>query len=113
MWKSHEGPALEACTVISKKTVTYFESSLGTAPFPRILKDPRLDARVDKFYASAMTRLSKVADKDFLKYIEHKMAAARQPGFGDSCPRTILTWWRRPKRAKTAWAGGGCCRRRR
>jgi hypothetical protein len=76
--RSLSGPALEACPVISKKTVAYFESFLGagrTAPFSRILKDPWLDSRVEKFYASAMTRLSKVADKGFLKYIERKMAA--------------------------------------
>jgi hypothetical protein len=40
-----------------------------------ILKDPRLDARVDKFYANAMIRLSKVSDKDFVGYIERKMLA--------------------------------------
>jgi hypothetical protein len=61
--------------VISKKTVAYFESFLGASPFPRILKDPRLDARVDKFYANAMIRLSKVSDKDFVRYIERKMLA--------------------------------------
>jgi hypothetical protein len=61
--------------VISKKTVAYFESFLGAAPFPRILKDPQLDTRVDMFYANAMVRLSKVSDKDFVKYIERKMVA--------------------------------------
>ena len=39
------------------------------------MKDPRLDARVDKFYGSAMTRLAKVTDKDFIKYIQRKMVA--------------------------------------
>ena len=73
--KSPSGPGLEASPVISKKTVAYFESFLGAAPFPRILKDPRLDARVDKFYANAMIRLSKVSDKDFVRYIERKMLA--------------------------------------
>ena len=73
--KSFSGPALEKCPVVSKKTVAYFESFLGAAPFPRLLKDPRLDARVDKFYGSAMTRLAKVTDKDFIKYIQRKMVA--------------------------------------
>ena len=45
--KSLSGPALEECPVISKKTVAYFKSFLGAAPFPRIQKDPRLDTRID------------------------------------------------------------------
>ena len=73
--KSLSGPALEQCPVISKKTVAYFESFLGAAPFPRIQKDPRLDTRIDKYYASAMARLAKTTDKDFIKYIERKLVA--------------------------------------
>ena len=61
--------------MISKKTVAYFESFLGAASFPRIRKDPRLDARIDKFYQTAMVRLAKVTHKDFVKYIERKMVA--------------------------------------
>jgi hypothetical protein len=42
---------------------------------PRILKDPLLDARVDKFYVNAMVHLSQVSDKYFVEYIERKMLA--------------------------------------
>ena len=73
--KSRSGPPLEESPVISKKTVAYFESFLGAAPFPRIRKDARLDARIDKFYQNAMVRLAKVTHKDFVKYIERKMVA--------------------------------------
>jgi hypothetical protein len=65
--KTTSGPGLGASPVISKKTVAYFESFLGAAPFPRILKDPRLHARVDKFNANTMKCLSKVSDKDFVR----------------------------------------------
>ena len=61
--------------MISKKTVAYFESFLGAGPFPRIQKDPRLDTKIDKYYASAMARLAKTTDKDFNKYIERKLVA--------------------------------------
>jgi hypothetical protein len=61
--------------VISKRTVAYFESFLGAAPFPRIQKDPRLDTKIDKYYASAMARLAKSTDKDFNKYIERKLVS--------------------------------------
>ena len=61
--------------MISKKTVAYFESFLGAAPFPRIQKDPRLDTRIDKYYASAMARLAKTTDKDFNKYIARNLVA--------------------------------------
>jgi hypothetical protein len=46
---------------------------VGASPFPRNLKGDRHEGRIEKLYSNAMVRLSNVSDKDFLKYIVHKM----------------------------------------
>jgi len=72
--RTNSGPAMESTPVVSKRMVAYLASFLGVAPFSRTL-DPRVDIRLDKGYANAMTRLSAVAGDAYTTYMSRKMLA--------------------------------------